>query len=99
MVQRTEFPELEALRDDLDRQRYEAQRAINDALYHGKTDVASEQQHARVSKTLEEIRYVLNFFDTVRFKQAQSWQAWQTVALITVTALALLLSIFSVWRG
>ena len=97
--QRTEFPELEAIRDDLDRQRHEAQKQINDGIYNGKPDAAAEQWRARVSKAIEELNYVLDFFLTIRFRQSQAWQWWQTAAIFIVILLSLILSIFAVWRG
>lgn len=99
MVTRTEFPDLEALRGELERQQHEALRQINDGLSQGKPDSGAEQWYSRVTRQWEQLNYVLNFFEMVRFRQSQNWQNWQTVAVIIVALLALVLSAFSVWRG
>ena len=102
--QRTEFPALERRRGTLRLELDAWEKASNYAFDKNNeqaatTMIVSERRASNAREELDEVTYVLNFFEMVRFRQAQNWQSWQTAALIIVTALALLLSIFSVWRG
>lgn len=99
MRQRTEFPALEARKSDLQHQHYEATRQANDATYAGKPDAAAQQWLTRIREELDQLNYVLDYFELIRLRDLQGWRTWQTVVLITVAALALALSLFSVWRG
>lgn len=96
---RTEFPALEDRKSYLEHAAYEATRQSNDAVFAGKPDNAVQQHLFLLQQELEDINYVLRYFEMLSFRSEQDWKQWQTIVLIMVAMLALGLSLYSIWRG
>jgi len=101
---RTNFPALERRRGSLRLELDAWEKASNYAFdknneQAGSTMIVAERRLTSAREELDELYYVLGYFDMLRFRDLQGWRTWQTVVMIIVAALALLLSLFSVWRG
>lgn len=99
MDKRTNFPALEARKGDLEHAHYEAQKQVADAAYANQPDNAKLQWLASIRRELDELSYVLDFFRTIRIRDARGWEHWQTMIVLIVALISFALSIMALWRG
>jgi hypothetical protein len=96
---RTEFPSLEERQAYLEHAAYVAATQNNDAISAGKPDGNVQAWQASIRRELDDINYVLKYFQLLRFRRESEWKQWQTVVVILIAIVAFGLSLFSIWRG
>jgi len=64
-----------------------------------RTDSVLAREIDELRNEIDELTYVLDFFQTVRIREARRWERWQTLVIATVALVSLILSLVMLWRG